>query len=285
MRKVSSEESKLNNLSIWDRIDKLDRRIYYWLILIAITVPLISPIGLPITIKPSTRALYDGLTSIQEGDVVLIDIFMSVSTWSECMGGLVVETNTLIDQGARLVFTGSSVDVAKSWDRLNELAPRLQELEYGTDVVFLGYYSGEDAAAAQMAVDISSIFPADHYNTPIEDLPLMVDANTAEDYSMVLFTAEGEQKWIQQWGSNHGIPVAGTGIAMKGSALAPFLDSGDIFGLAVGVRGAAELESLAGMPSAATKTMDAISSTHLLFVLLIIVANLPIVIQKIRSVK
>jgi hypothetical protein len=273
----------MSNQSIFDRLDKLDRRIYYWLIVIVITWPLVSPIGLPITVKPSSRALYDGLTSAQEGDVVLIDIFMSVSTWPECMGGLVVETNTLIDQGAKLVYIGNSVDVSRSWERLKELVPRLENLEYGADVVFLGYYTGEDAAAAQMAVDMSSIFPADHFGTPIEDLPLMSEANSATDYAMVLFTAEGEVKWIQQWGEPYGVPVAGMGIAMKGSALAPYLASGDIFGLAVGVRGAAELEKLAGMPGAATTTMDAISSTHLLFVILIVLANLPIIYNKIKG--
>lgn len=271
------------NPTIFDRLDKLDRRIYYWLIVVAIAWPLVTPIGLPITIKPSTKSLYDGLLSVQEGDIVLIDIFMSVSTWPECMGGLVVETNTLIDRGARLIYIGNSVDVARSWDRLNELVPRLGTLEYGTDVVFLGYYAGEDAAASQMAVSMSSIFPADHFGTPVDDLPLMSEANRATDYAMVLFTAEGEVKWIQQWGAPYGVPVAGMGIAMKGSALAPYLASGDIFGLAVGVRGAAELEKLAGMPAAATTTMDAISSTHLLFVILIVLANLPVIYKKITG--
>jgi hypothetical protein len=271
------------NPTIFERLDKLDRRIYYWLIVIVIAWPLVSPIGLPITVKPSTRSLYDGLLAVQEGDVVLIDIFMSVSTWPECMGGLVVETNTLIDKGARIIYIGNSVDVARSWDRLNELVPRLGTMEYGTDVVFLGYYAGEDAAASQMAVDMSSIFPADHFGTPIDDLPLMSEANSARDYAMVLFTAEGEVKWIQQWGEPYGVPVAGMGIAMKGSALAPYLASGDIFGLAVGVRGAAELEKLAGMPASATTTMDAISSTHLLFVILIVLANLPVIVDKIRG--
>ena len=271
--------------SIWERLDKLDRRAYYWLIVIAIAVPYIHPIGLPITIKPSTRALYEGLLEVEEGDIVLIDIFMSVSTWPECMGGLVVEVNTLLDQGARLVFIGNSIDVARTWDRLHELIPRLNELEYGKDIVFLGYYAGADAAAQQMAIDMSSIFPTDHYGTPVEELPLMREANTAKDYAMVLFTAEGEVKWIQQWGEPYGIPVGGVGIAMKGSALAPYLESGDIFGLAVGVRGAAELEALAGMPGDATIRMDAISMTHLLFVILVILANLPTIIAKVRGEK
>jgi hypothetical protein len=270
-------------MTIWERLDQLDRRVYYWLLVIAIAAPLINPLGLPITINQSTRDLYEGLLEVEEGDIVLIDIFMSVSTWSECMGGLVVETNTLLDQGAKLVYLGNSIDVARSWDRLHELVPRLNDLEYGEDIVFLGYYAGADAAASQMAVDMSSIFPTDHYGTPIEDIPLMQRANTAQDYSMVLFTAEGEVKWIQQWGEPYGVPVAGMGIAMKGSALAPYLASGDIFGLAVGARGAAELESLAGMPAAATVTMDAISATHLLFVVLIVLANLPILMNKIQG--
>ncbi len=271
------------SMTIWERLDKLDRRVYYWILVIAIAAPLVNPLGLPITINQSTRDLYEGLLEIEEGDVVLIDIFMSVSTWPECMGGLVVEVNTLLDQGARLVFMGDSIDVPRSWDRLRELAPRIDDLEYGVDVVFLGYYTGQDAAAAQMAVDMSSIFPTDHFGTPVDDIPLMQEANEAGDYSMVLFTAEGEVKWIQQWGEPYGIPVAGMGIAMKGSALAPYLASGDIFGLAVGARGAAELESLAGMPAAATVTMDAISMSHLLFVILIILANLPIIISKIQG--
>jgi hypothetical protein len=270
-------------MTIWERLDKLDRRVYYWILVISIAAPLVNPLGLPITINQSTRDLYEGLLEIEEGDVVLIDIFMSVSTWAECMGGLVVEVNTLLDQGARLVFMGDSIDVPRSWDRLHELTPRLNDLEYGVDVVFLGYYTGLDAAAAQMAVDMSSIFPTDHFGTPVGDIPLMQDANEAGDYAMVLFTAEGEVKWIQQWGEPYGIPVAGMGIAMKGSALAPYLASGDIFGLAVGARGAAELEALAGMPAAATITMDAISASHLLFVILIILANLPIIISKVRG--
>ncbi|MCW4048760.1 MAG: hypothetical protein NWE89_03385 [Candidatus Bathyarchaeota archaeon] len=227
--------------------------------------------------------MYEGIQGVNEGEIVLVDIFMSVSTWAECMGGLVVEVNTLLDQGAKLVFLGDSIDVARSWDRLNELIPRLQDLEYGEDVVFLGYYAGQDAAASQMAVDMSSIFPADHFGTPLGDLPLMVEANTADDYAMVLFTAEGEVKWIQQWGEPYSIPVAGMGIAMKGSALAPYLASGDIFGLAVGVRGAAELEALANAPADATIRMDAISMSHLLFVILIILANLPLIISKVRG--
>lgn len=268
---------------ILGRLDKLDNRYYFWVMVLVIIVPYLQPIGLPITVKPSTKALYDGILEVEEGDIVLIDIFMSVSTWPECMAGLVVEVNTLLDHGARLVFIGDSVDVARSWDRLNDLVPRLRELNYGEDVVFLGYYTGFDAAAAQMAVDMSSIFPTDHYGTPTGDIPLMKEANSAQDYRMVLFTAEGEVKWIQQWGEPFNIQVAGMGIAMKGSALAPYLASGDIFGLAVGVRGAAELEALAGMPADATTRMDAISMTHLLFVIMIVLANIPIIISKFKG--
>jgi hypothetical protein len=42
-------------MTIWERLDQLDRRVYYWLLVIAIAAPLINPLGLPITINLDKR--------------------------------------------------------------------------------------------------------------------------------------------------------------------------------------------------------------------------------------
>ena len=133
--------------SIFDRLQKLDSRVYFWLILVVLTIPILSPIGLPIPITDTTKKLYSGIKTIKQGDVVLIDIFMAVGTWAECLDGLVVETQMLVNQGNKIVFTSSSVDCSITWNRLNELVPNLKtKYVYGQDVVFLGYYAGEGAA-------------------------------------------------------------------------------------------------------------------------------------------
>lgn len=269
---------------IFEKLEHLDRRYYYWIIFVILAVPYIKPIGLPITVKPSTKDLYEGIKEVEEGDIVMVNYQMSVSTWPECMGGLAAEIKMLTEQGAKLVFTSISVDCEMSWNRLNELVPRLRnEYVYGEDVVFLGYYTGGEPTVQQLAQDVTKVFSADNFRTPVEELPLIAEADNAEDYALVLCTGEHSVPWIQQWGTPYGIPVGMMGMAMKGSALQPFYQSGDLFGLAVGVRGAAELEALIGEPAGATTRMDSISLSHITVVLLIVIANIGVAYSKTAS--
>ncbi len=262
----------------FSKLENMDRRIYYWLLAIILITTILVPVSLPITIKKSTRDLYESIDAIQPGDIVHINMHMSVSTWAECMDGLIAELKVLTSHDVKLVFSGVSVDVEMSWKKINELLPMLQqEYVYGEDIVFLGYFPPREEIVQQMAVDMSSVFPTDHFKTPIEDLPLMVEANAATDYAMVLTTGEFELVWVNQWWIPHHVPVGCMGIAMKGSALQPYYASGDIAGLAVGVRGAAELESLVNEPSGATKIMGSISLSHILVVGLIVVANIGVI--------
>lgn len=265
----------MSDATIWDRLQQLDRRWYYWILFFVLMVPFVNPIGLPLTIADSTKKLYDSVQAVNEGDVVTLDMCITVATWPECMPGLVIFVETLMDQGAKMIFVSSNIDVEMSWNRLNDLVPRLQEeYTYGEDYVFLGYRTGGAAAIAQMAVDLASVYPTDHYRTPVEDLPLMQNVNKATDVDLHLGNGECIEMYIQHWGIPFGTPIGANGIAMKGSTLSPYLKTGSLTGLAIGVRGGAELEKLAGMPADATVRMDSISLSHSLFVILIILSNI-----------
>ncbi len=265
----------------FSKLDNIDRRIYYWLLALTLIATIIVPVSMPITIKQSTRDLFESIDAVQPGDIVHINMHMSVSTWPECMDGLVAELKILTGNDVKLVFSGVSVDVELSWNKINELLPLLQEkYVYGEDVVFLGYFPPREEIVQQMAVDMSSVFPTDHFKTPIGDLPLMNEANVATDYALVLATGEFELVWVNQWWIPYHVPVGVMGIAMKGSAIQPYYASGDVVGIAVGVRGAAELESLINEPSGATKTMGSISLSHILVVGLILVANIGVIAKK-----
>jgi len=270
--------------AIFKKLEKLDRRYYYWAIFVILAIPFIKPFGLPISIKHSTRDLYNGINQVEAGEVVLIDWQMSVSTWPEVLDGLVAELKVLTNHDVKIVITSISVDCEMSWNKVNELVPALHEkYVYGEDVVFLGYYAGGEPTNQQMAVDMWSVFPTDHFKRPIDKLPLMAKARTAKDYALVLTTGENEVVWINQWWAPYKVPVGCMGIAMKGSALQPYYASGDIFGLAVGVRGGAELELLVGEPAGAVTRMDSISLSHLSVVVLIVLANIGVLFTKLSG--
>jgi len=272
--------------AIFKKLESMDRRYYYWAIFIILAVPYIKPLGLPITIKESTRSLYEGISKLGPDDIVMINYQMSVGTWPECLDGLVAELKVLTRNHVKLVFTSVAVDCELTWNKINELVPALrEEYVYGEDVVFLGFFTGGEPTVRLMAEDMWKVFSTDHFGKPVEDLPLMKRARKATDFACVLTTGEFEVPWINQWWVPYKVPVACMGIAMKGSALQPYYASRDIFGLAVGVRGGAELEKLVGEPGGATTRMDAISLSHLTVVLLIVLANLGFAYTKFKGEK
>jgi hypothetical protein len=181
-----------------------------------------------------------------------------------------------------MIFVSPQIDVGVTWDRLNILVPELKSIQYGEDYVFLGYFAGRDAAVAGMAEDIRTIFQADYYNTPIDQLPLLSIANKAEDFRLIVGTGEQVEKYIYHWGIPYGTPIVMMAHGMAGSTLLPYYLSGSLKGLAVAVRGGAELEKLAGLPGDATIRMDAINITHIMFVVIVLFANTGYVLDRLR---
>jgi hypothetical protein len=268
--------------SIWFKLQNIDKRILYWVLFIGLILPLIRPIGLPITISPTTRSLYSGIRDLNEGDVVVINLSSETSAWPECLPGLVAATKALIREDAKLIVWGPLVDSGITWNKIVESVPDFDDLEYGRDYVYLGYYTGGEAAVARMASSIRSIFPTDYKGTPLEQLELMTNVDSATDVDMVISSDTGDsvEFWIRQWHTPFGTKVGEIGIAMLGSSLMPFYQSGNVFGISAGVRGGAELERLIGEPAEATTSMDSISLSHLLVVVAVILSNLGYLLNK-----
>ncbi|MFP3951427.1 MAG: hypothetical protein ACLFVP_04725 [Candidatus Bathyarchaeia archaeon] len=262
--------------TIWEKLQNIDRRVFYWILFIGLMVPYINPLSLPLTVSPSTRDLYERLQELEEGDTVIINMSFGVSGWPECMPATRACSKIVLREGAKLIIWGSSIDVDMSWDELVTSVPDFEEYDYGEDYVYLGYYTGGESVVAQIASNIRSVFPSDARGTNLDDIPMMKDVNSWEDITLVLSVDTGDWGlyYLRQWQSPYGVPLGEIGIAMLGSSMMPYYRSGNIFGMSVGSRGGAELEQLIGEPGDATVTMDAISVSHLLLVGAIILANI-----------
>lgn len=262
--------------TIWDKMQNVDRRVFYWILFVSLCIPFLSPLGLPITIAPSTRDLYEGILTLEEGDVAIINIAYGVSAWTDCMPATIVSTKAILRQGAKLIVWGAYVDTDMSWDKLRVSVEDFDDLEYGKDYVYLGYYTGGEAVVAQIASDFRSVFPTDAAGTPLDDLEMMKDVNTVHEIAMVLSGDTGDwgSYYLRQWQSMYGTPLAEIGIAMVASSYMPFYVSGNMFGISSSSRGGAELEALIGEPGDATITMDAISVSHVLVIVAVALANI-----------
>jgi len=271
-------------MSLLKRMQDIDRRVFYWILFFALMIPYLNPIGFPITIAENTEDLYEGITgdAVEPGEVWIINFGYGVSAWSECHPGVTVCAKALFREDAKLIFIGPHYDVELTYNRLQDTVPDFADKEYGVDYVFLGYITGGESAIAQLASNIRSVYPEDHFGTPLDDIPMMEGVNTHNDIAGVLSSDTGDWGgyFLTQWQAAYGTKLAEIGIAMNGSTDVPRWQAGNYFGLSVGSRGGAELESLIGEPGEATTAMDSISVSHLLIVIAVILANVGIITER-----
>lgn len=283
VRNEDSMQEELSKMSgdIYERMQAIDRRVFYWILFFALMVPFLYPLEIPVKVNQNTRDLYEGIQGLNEGDVVIICIDYGVSAWAECHPAVTVCAKAALRAGAKIILLSPVTDHELTYKRLTQVTAGedFAAATYGEDYVYLGYFTGGETAVSQMAADMRSIFPEDHFDTPLDDIPMMADINTADSISMVLSadTSDYGSYFLRQWESNYDIQLAEIGIAMLGSEWMPYYRAGNAFGLSVGSRGGAELEKLIGEPGEATTAMDSISVSHILIVLAVILANIGII--------
>lgn len=272
-------------MSVLSKLANVDSRVFYWILFIALMVPFLSPIGFPITIAENTRDLYEGITEdeVNEGDVWIMNFGYGVSAWPECHPSVTVCTKALFREGAKIIFMGPHYDVELTYNKIHDTVREdFANKVYGEDYVFLGYITGGESAIAQLASNIRSVYPVDHFGTPLDQIPMMQGVNTHEDIAGVLSSDTGDYgvHFMTQWQAAYGSKLAEIGIAMNASTDLPRWQAGNYFGLSIGSRGGAELEILIGELGGATTAMDSISVSHLLLIFAVILGNIGMVVQR-----
>ncbi len=57
---------------MFEKLARMDRRIIYAVVFLSLSIPLIWPIGLGVTVGPETKALYDTVESLPSGSTLVI---------------------------------------------------------------------------------------------------------------------------------------------------------------------------------------------------------------------
>ena len=280
--------------SIWARMQTIDRRLLYWVLIIVIAIPYLRPLGIPVPITNPTQQFYNKLSSLQPGSVMLLDITSGPSAYGEIGPGCAafMEYITSIypreHNGGKikLIILASTEQGPIMYD-----AYALPPLEsnnwiYGEDYVFFGYISGFETFVARLAQDIPSLLQVDYNEKSISELPIMQGIQDYLDIDAVVMWDSGSASnwYVKQW-SPKGVPVGGIFVAVSIPTLETFLKSGDMFGFIGSSRGSAELELLIGKPGEATATTDTLSLSHLWTIILIIVGNIGYYFSRVKKVK
>jgi len=264
-------------------LKNLDRRVIFAFVLLAVIIPMLNPMALPITVSPPVEKAYDFIQNqLEPGDIVLMSFEYDPSTKPEIHPGAEAIINHFFARNIKIVTIALWPQGAQLADSIyRELAVKYNK-QYGVDYVNMGYKAGGSVIIQALGTDFPGAFPTDIKGTPVAQIPLMQQIKTYKDLNLIVSLSAGDpgvKQYVAIAEAQYEIPVIGGVTAVTAPEIYPYVGSGQVTGLLGGMKGAAEYEKLvldAGLvdqAGTATAGMDAQSIVHLVIILFIIIAN------------
>ncbi len=254
-----------------------DRRWVYLTLFLVVTIPLLRPIGMPISVSPDTVQYYEAINTVGDGDKVLFTLNTEFSGYNEIQSGIIASMRVFIDNGAKIcVAVGHPEATGIPELVFNKLETELEEngYEYGEDYVILGYVMPNEASVASMAQDFQSAITQDWLGRPIDDT-FLSEIETYEDWDLIAdFTTGLATTFLLNHFALRGTPMTVNCIGVMVSSQKPYVDSGVYLAILQSMRGGAELEFLTGHPGPGMTAMDAFTFGHYMLLLFILAGNI-----------
>lgn len=272
-------------MSVLDKLQNIDKRVFYLLMALAIAIPTISPIGLPVDVTPSVRKAYDFVSSLPDGSRAVIgfdyepgdeiDLNPQATAMLHQLASKKIKVVAVASFPAGAMFAEDCFKVLEGYGYV-----------YGTDYVNLGHYAGGESTLAAFANKPSAIYSKDWRGNDVSSLPLMKDIHSMKDFSMSMTLNDGPtggtgtHEWVRQAVMAHQVPLVMGVTGVLAASNETYVQSGQCKGILAGLRAAAEYEKLVGKKGTGTVGMDAQSMAHLLIVAFVILGNAAMFLSK-----
>lgn len=259
------------------RVIGMDVRIFYLIGLLVIVIPYLHPIGLPIPVNDRVKVLYNYLTNLPPGSVVMIEQDGDPTQWADVRVGILAGMKLLLKQDIKifLVHLKETPVTTTTPDLLTRLEPVLINEEYGVDYAVFGFMPGLESAVASLAVNVPGTLISDIYGTSIENLPIMEGIKTGEDIDLVIQTGLGyfSNYYLRHWQAVYGTPIIVMGHSGALTEMGYYL-SGQYTALIGGSVEGGMLEFLMNEPGLGLQSSDIMSFGHVFLILLLVIGNI-----------
>jgi hypothetical protein len=279
---------------MWDRLARLDRRYIFLVIALVVVVPSIVLIPGPVPVSPATRAAFQSLENLDEGQVVLLSFSYGPSSMAEVQPQADAVLRHAFRRRLRVLLISIWPDAAPlASEGLRKVVESDEfqgpggrsRLRDGVDYVNLGYRVGTTNLILQMGINLPQFIVRDVRGERLESLPVMQGVRNYDDIAMVFDFGAGDSPewWIVNGRGRYGVRIAAGVTGVIVSQLYQYLDSGQLVGLVAGGVGAAEYEALLNAPAEGTRRVSVLSYVHFLILLLVVLANVLYVRERRRA--
>jgi hypothetical protein len=264
---------------VYERLQNIDRRIIYVLLVLVIALAMFKPLGLPVKVSRDTKTVYQAFDSLPAGSVVWIGCEYSPASLPELNPMIIAVVKQLFKKNIKIVAFGMwNQGPALFQTTVDPIAKEFGK-KYGEDWINLGYKGGQRASLKLTSTSIKSgTAGVDHFGKPLDDYPIskLIPSFTKEYFKFIVVFASGDPgpiDYLNFISQPNGIPMTVGAVSVSVPNEMPYVQSGQYTGIIAGMRGAAEYEVLAKLPGKAASGMDAQSLAALLLTLFIIAGN------------
>lgn len=257
------------------RLLAIDRRWIFAVIALATALPLLFPVNLPVAPTPRTQAFYDAIEAVPDGSPVLVSLDFEPDIMAELQPMSIAVLRHCFRKNLKPVILTNYPAGPGLIERALAIASEAEGTKRNVDYVFLGYKSGSQTVILGIGESIRALFPEDFYGTRLDDIPLMKGLNSYRDFPLVVNVSGSAiaDYYIRIAATRYHKKLILACTAVMATDYYPYLSSGQLLGLAGGMKGAAEYERLLGLVGDARRGMDAQSLVHVLIVLLVVLGN------------
>jgi hypothetical protein len=266
--------------TIWQKMQKIDTRILYVVLLLFVSVPLLFPIQLPIIPAEQTRQAYETIEHVADESNVkpaLVDSQWSASTRGENEWQTRALIQHLMIKHIPFIVVPGDPQAPQLMNAIINDYKTKYGYVYGKDYIIVHFL--QSSAYAQiikgMARNIPDTLKTDQNGVNLHQFPIMRHVTTFADISLLLeiTPTASLDKWLQFLQGTQKVPIVVASTAVQAPEMFPYLDSHQIQGLLVGVKGAGDYEELMGVKGGGTRVATALSLVYGLIILLIIIGN------------
>ncbi len=275
-----------------ERLQRFDRRWIFLIMGLAIIVPLYLPLDLPIKASPMTKAAFNAVEELKEGDVAFVSMDLDPASTPELEPYYRAVILQLKRKKVKLVFATlwyqapplverwlrETVDVAIApAGTAGYVGPPDRAYERNVDYVYLGFREGRENVMLGMGNDLPRVFDGKTEDgVPLSKIPWMAGIKKLSDMKlMVLISAgaPGAKEYVQFVQNRYALRMVAVTTAVSTTDLAPYYQSRQLLGLVAGLSGSAEYEILVGKPSIGVAGADVLNAGHGVVILAIVLGN------------
>jgi len=273
-------------MDFWGKLMRIDRRIIFLAVVIAVTLPLFLNISQEIIVSAEVRDGFDAMTLLQPGSRVLVPCDYDPPSAPELQPMAVTTFRYCLEHELKFIIMGlwpqgpqqanAALVTALGHPISDTISYNGKTLIYGRDWVNLGFQAGNELVIQRMGSSIPAAFPRDYRGTPIEELPLMQGVQNFNNIDFVVNISAGYPgvyEWVQFGVDRFGIKLVGGTTAVQAPLIYPYYEAGQLLGVMGGLKGAAEFERLAGLKGKATQFMLSQSFAHVIVIIFIVIGN------------